>query len=116
MLDIGPGVSDDKSLLAVVDRLGAAGSDRVAARAYEQVRRAARNQSFDLCEREDFNRFSTVMRQFIVRGIARLSPDVVAGHLNAAGYRVVDQRRVGYEIDGQRFDGFPFLVAEAPHG
>jgi hypothetical protein len=40
MLDIGPGVSDDKSLLAVVDRLGAAGSDRVAARAYEQVRRA----------------------------------------------------------------------------
>jgi len=40
MLDIGPGVSDDKSLLVVVDRLGAAGSDRVAARAHEQVRRA----------------------------------------------------------------------------
>src|SRR6187551_3747873 len=40
MLDIGPGVGDDKSLLVVVDRLGAAGSDRVAARAYEQVRRA----------------------------------------------------------------------------
>ncbi len=40
MLGIGPGVSDDKSLLVVVDRLGAAGSDRVAARAHEQVRRA----------------------------------------------------------------------------
>ena len=40
MLDIGPGVSDDESLLVVVDRLGAAGSDRVAARAHEQVRRA----------------------------------------------------------------------------
>ena len=82
----------------------------------EQVRRAARNQSFDFWEPMDFDRFSTVMRQFIVRGIARLSSDVVAGHLNAAGYRVVDQRRVAYEIDGQRFDGFPFLVAEAPRG
>ena len=82
----------------------------------EQVRRAARNQSFDLWQREDFNRFSTVMRQFIVRGIARLSSDVVAGHLNAAGYRVVDQHRVAYEIDGQRFEGFPFLIAEAPRG
>ena len=40
MLDIGPGPSDDESLLAVVDRLGAAGSDRAAARAHEQVRRA----------------------------------------------------------------------------
>jgi hypothetical protein len=51
------------------------------------------------------------------RGVAgRLSPDVVAGHLNDAGYRVVDQHRVGYEIDGQRFDGFPFLIAEAARG
>ena len=81
----------------------------------EQVRRAAHNQSFDLWERVDFERFSSVMRQFIVRGIAQLSPDVVAGHLNAAGYRVVDQHRVAYEIDGQRFEGFPFLIAEAPH-
>ena len=40
MLDIGPGPSDDESLLALVDRLGAAGSDRAAARAHEQVRRA----------------------------------------------------------------------------
>ena len=40
MLDIGPGPSDDESLLAFVDRLGAAGSDRAAARAHEQVRRA----------------------------------------------------------------------------
>ncbi|MGZ8981206.1 MAG: hypothetical protein ACXW2D_10685, partial [Burkholderiaceae bacterium] len=59
---------------------------------------------------------STVMRQFIARGIAQLSPDVVAGHLTTAGYRVVDQQRVGYEIDGQRFEGFPFLIAEAPRG
>jgi hypothetical protein len=40
MLDIGPGPSDDEGLLVVVDRLGAAGSDRAAARAHEQIRRA----------------------------------------------------------------------------
>ena len=40
MLDIGPGLSTDDSLRATVDRLGAAGSDRAAARAHEQVRRA----------------------------------------------------------------------------
>ena len=40
MLDIEPGPSDDESLLAIVDRLGTAGSDRAAARAHEQVRRA----------------------------------------------------------------------------
>ncbi len=40
MLDMGPSASDDESLLVAVDRLGAAGSDRVAARAHEQVRRA----------------------------------------------------------------------------
>jgi hypothetical protein len=40
MLEIGPDPSDDESLLAFVDRLGAAGSDRAAARAHEQVRRA----------------------------------------------------------------------------
>ena len=82
----------------------------------EQVRRAAHNQSFDFWEPVDFDRFSAVMRQFIARGIAQLSPDVVTGHLNAAGYRVVDQHRVAYEIDGQRFEGFPFLIAEAPRG
>jgi hypothetical protein len=40
MLDIEPGQSDDEGLLAIVDRLGTAGSDRAAARAHEQVRRA----------------------------------------------------------------------------
>jgi hypothetical protein len=40
MLDIGSGPSDDDSLLAVVDRLGAAGSDRAATRAHEHVRNA----------------------------------------------------------------------------
>ena len=40
MLDIEPGPSDDEGLLAIVDRLGTAGSDRAAARAHEQVRRA----------------------------------------------------------------------------
>jgi SAM-dependent methyltransferase len=81
----------------------------------EQARQAARQRSFDLWEPMDFDRFSTVMRQFIVRGIAKLSPAVVLEHLNAARYRVLDQQRVGYEIDGQRFEGFPFIIAEAPH-
>lgn len=40
MLDIGPGPSDDESLMTIVDRLGTAASDRAAARAYEQVRRS----------------------------------------------------------------------------
>jgi hypothetical protein len=82
----------------------------------EQPRRAAHNQRFDLWERADFDRFSNVMRQFIASGIARLTSDVVSGHLTAAGYRVIEQRRVAYEIDGQRFEGFPFLIAEAPRG
>ena len=81
----------------------------------EQARQASRKRSFDLWEPLDFDRFSTVMRQFIARGTAKLSRDVVLGHLNAARYRVLDQHRVGYEIDGQRFEGFPFIIAEAPH-
>ena len=81
----------------------------------EQARQASRKRSFDLWEPMDFDRFSTVMRQFIARGMAKLSPDVVLGHLNAARYRVLDQHRVGYEIDGQRYEGFPFIIAEAPH-
>ena len=80
----------------------------------EQARQASRKRTFDLWEPMDFDRFSTVMRQFIARGIAKLSPAVVLEHLNAARYRVLDQRRVGYEIDGQRFEGFPFIIAEAP--
>src|SRR6185369_9932417 len=40
MPDIEPGPSDDESLVALVDRLGTAASDRAAARAHEQVRRA----------------------------------------------------------------------------
>jgi SAM-dependent methyltransferase len=81
----------------------------------EQARQASRKRSFDLWEPLDFDRFSTVMRQFIARGMAKLSLDVVLGHLNAARYRVLEQHRVGYEIDGQRFEGFPFIIAEAPH-
>jgi SAM-dependent methyltransferase len=81
----------------------------------EQARQTSRKRSFDLWEPMDFDRFSTVMRQFIARGVAKLSPAVVLEHLNAARYRVLDQRRVGYEIDGQRFEGFPFIIAEAPH-
>ena len=81
----------------------------------EQARQASRKRSFDLWEPMDFDRFSTVMRQFIARGIAKLSPAVVLEHLNAARYRVLDQHRVGYEIDGQRYEGFPFIIAEAPH-
>ncbi|MFZ1885234.1 MAG: methyltransferase domain-containing protein, partial [Rhodoplanes sp.] len=81
----------------------------------EQARQASCKRSFDLWEPMDFDRFSTVMRQFIARGMAKLSPDVVLGHLNAARYRVLDQHRVGYEIDGQRYEGFPFIIAEAPH-
>jgi hypothetical protein len=40
MLDVGPGPSDDGGLLAFVDRLGAAASDRAAVRAHELIRRA----------------------------------------------------------------------------
>jgi hypothetical protein len=40
MLEIGPGPSDDEGLMAVVDRFGAAGSDRAATFAYEHIRRA----------------------------------------------------------------------------
>jgi SAM-dependent methyltransferase len=75
---------------------------------------AARKETFDFWGPMDFERFSTVMQQFISRGVAKLSPEVVVGHLAAARYRVVDQRRVAYAIDGQRFEGFPFLIAEAP--
>lgn len=81
----------------------------------EQARQASRKRTFDLWEPMDFDRFSTVMRQFIARGIAKLSPAVVLEHLSAARYRVLDQHRVGYEIDGQRFEGFPFIIAEVPH-
>jgi SAM-dependent methyltransferase len=80
----------------------------------EQAQQAVRQRNFDLWEPMDFDRFSTVMRQFMSRGLARLSADAVAGHLSAARYRVVEQRRVSYEIEGHQFDGFPFFVAEAP--
>jgi hypothetical protein len=40
MVDIGPGPGDADGLLALVDRLGAAGADRPAARAHDRVRRA----------------------------------------------------------------------------
>jgi hypothetical protein len=39
MLDVGPGPSEVDSLLVFVDRLGAAGADRAAARAHDRVRR-----------------------------------------------------------------------------
>jgi len=80
----------------------------------EQSRRAAQKQTFDLWESIDFERFSTVMQQFLSRRTATLSPDVVAGHLTDAGYRILERRRVAYAIDGQRFEGFPFLIAEVP--
>jgi hypothetical protein len=40
MLDVGPGPGEVDGLLVFVDRLAAAGTDRAAARAYDQVRRA----------------------------------------------------------------------------
>lgn len=80
----------------------------------EQAQQTMRQKQFDLWEPIDFDRFSKVMRQFMSRGLARLSADAVAEHLSAARYRVVEQRRVTYEIEGQRFDGFPFFIAEAP--
>ena len=40
MLDVGPSPGEVDDLLVFVDRLGAAGTDRAAARAHDRVRRA----------------------------------------------------------------------------
>lgn len=82
----------------------------------EQKRRAAQAETSDLWEQTDFERFSDVMQQFVSRGIAKCSPAVIEEHLEAAGYRLLEQRRVAYEIGGRQYPGFPFFVAEAPRG
>ncbi len=83
----------------------------------QQTRRVAGSETSDLWEQGDFERFASVMKQFITRHIAgRYSSDDVRTHLTAAGYRIVESRRVGYAIGDRRFEGFPFFVAEAPRG
>jgi SAM-dependent methyltransferase len=79
----------------------------------------SRRQSANSWKPEDFVQFSALMRYAIERYVIDHRPttsaEAVAEDLKAAGYRAVKQSQVAYEIDGQPFKGFPFLVAEAPH-
>ena len=57
------------------------------------------------------------MQQFIAHGVAgRYSPDAVEAHLKEAGYQLVDRRRVAYQVGDKTFEGFPFFLAQTPHG
>jgi SAM-dependent methyltransferase len=78
-------------------------------------RLTGRTERADPGESKDFEHFSSLMRH-VNDHRPTPSAEVVAEDLKAAGYKVVKQTQVGYEIDGQKFNGFPFLVAEAPHG
>jgi SAM-dependent methyltransferase len=78
-------------------------------------RLAGRRRGGNAWEEKDFEHFSNLMRYVSDHKVAT-SAEAVAEDLKAAGYRVVKQSEVAYEIDGQTFKGFPFLVAEAPRG
>jgi SAM-dependent methyltransferase len=76
---------------------------------------AGRSQGANPREPKDFEHFSNLMR-YVIAQRPTPSADAVADDLKAAGYRVVEQSQIAYEIGRQKFRGFPFVVAEAPHG
>jgi trans-aconitate methyltransferase len=76
--------------------------------------RAINSQAASRREPKDFEYFSNLM-SYVIDHKPALSGDAVAEDLEVTGYRIVKKGQIPYAIDRQKFDGFPFLVAEAPH-
>jgi hypothetical protein len=76
--------------------------------------RAINCQAASRREPKDFEYFSNLM-SYVVEHKPTPSAKAVAEDFEAAGYRIVEECQIPYEIGRQKF-GFPFLVAEAPNG